>query len=246
MFNERFVIIDKWIFKIKYDVDDQILYFKARWVIHDYKQKYDVDYYETWAEIVKSAFFQTFFAITAARRLHAEQMNIIIVFLYELLDEIIYVTQPNGFVKDSELICRFIKALYKLKQSSRVWYEIIKDFLKSLSFELINSDNSVFVSKNKKIYIVVYVNDLLIVNEDINYINEIKNKLSDRFKMHNLKPAQYYLNIEIVRDGDSILFRQISYLKKMLERFEMKNCKFVDLSMKLDLTAVIMLFNDEH
>ena len=47
LFNERFVIIDRWIFKIKYDVDDQILRFKARWVIHDYKQKYDVDYYET-------------------------------------------------------------------------------------------------------------------------------------------------------------------------------------------------------
>ena len=61
-------------------------------MVHDYKQKYDVDYYEIWAEVVKSVFFRILFAITAARRLHAEQMNIIMVFLYELLDEIIYVT----------------------------------------------------------------------------------------------------------------------------------------------------------
>ena len=47
LFNERFVIIGRWVFKIKYDVDDQILRFKARWMIHDYKQKYGVDYYET-------------------------------------------------------------------------------------------------------------------------------------------------------------------------------------------------------
>ena len=68
-----------------------------------------------------------------------------------------------------------------------MWYEVIKNFLKSLSFEFINFDNNMFVSKNKKIYIVVYVNDLLIIDEDINYINEIKSKLSDRFKMHDLK-----------------------------------------------------------
>ena len=115
LLNERFVIIDKWVFKIKYDVDDQILRFKARWMIHDYKQKYGVNYYETWTEVVKSAFFRILFAIAVTWRLHAEQMNIIIIFLYKLFDEIIYVTQPNGFIEDSELICRFIKTLYELK-----------------------------------------------------------------------------------------------------------------------------------
>ena len=127
-----------------------------------------------------------------------------------------------------------------------MWYEIIKNFLKSLNFKFINSDNNVFVNKNKKIYIVVYVNDLLIVNKNINYINEIKSKLSDRFKMHDLKSTQHYLSIKIVRDDDNILFRQINYLKKMLKRFEMKNCKFVDLLMKFDLTTIMISFNNEH
>ena len=173
-------------------------------------------------------------------------MNIITVFLYKLFDEIIYVTQSNEFIKDSELICRLIKTLYELKQSFRMWYKIIRDFLKSLNFEFIDFDNSVFVSKNKKTYIIVYMNDLLIVNENMNYINEIKSKLSDRFKMHDLRSAQHYLSIEIIRDDDSILFHQINYLKKMLERFGMKNCKFVNSSMKFNLTAVMMSFNDEH
>ena len=46
----------------------------------------------------------------------------------------------------------------------------------------------------------MYVNNSLIVNKNINYINEIKSKLSDRFKMHDLKLIQHYLNIKIVRD----------------------------------------------
>ena len=65
-------------------------------------------------------------------------------------------------------------------------------------------------------------------------------------KMHNLKSVQHYLSIEIVRDNDSILFRRINYLKKMLKRFEMKNCKSIDSSMKLGLTAVMMPFNNKH
>ena len=53
----------------------------------------------------------------------------------------------------------------------------------------------------------MYMNNFLIVNKNKNYINEIKSKLSDRFKMHDLKSTQYYLNIEIVRDDNNILLR---------------------------------------
>ena len=101
-------------------------------------------------------------------------MNIIIIFLYKFFNEIIYVIQLNKFIKNFELIYRFIKALYKLKQLSRMWYEIIKDFFKLLNFKFINFDNNMFVNKNKKIYIAIYMNNLFIVNENMNYINEIK------------------------------------------------------------------------
>ena len=103
-----------------------------------------------------------------------------------------------------------------------------------------------FVSKDKKTYIAVYVDDLLIVDENMNYINEIKSKLSGRFKMHDLGPAQHYLSIEIVRDGDIILLRQTNYLKKVLERFGMENCKPVGSPMEPGLAAVMMPPNDEH
>ena len=53
----------------------------------------------------------------------------------------------------------------------------------------------------------MYINNYLIVDKNINYINEIKNKLSNRFKMHDLKSIQYYLSIEIVYNDNNILFR---------------------------------------
>ena len=243
----RIVIIERWMFRIKYDIDEVILRFKARWIVHEYKQKHDIDYFDTWTDVVKSIFFRTLFAFVVFRRMHAEQMNIVTVFLYELLNEIIYVIQSDEFIENSDLICHLIKTLYDLKQSLRVWYEVIRDFLKSLRFELIEFDHFVFVSKNKKTYIVVYVDDLLIVSDDMIYINEIKAKLTERFKMIDLESAQQYLSIEIIREEKkSILLRQITYLKKILKRFDMQNCKIVSIFMNSDLMSVIMSSNEDH
>jgi len=60
------------------------------------------------------------FDIAVTRDLHIEQMNVIIAFLYEFLNELIYVTQSHDFVIDFNLICKLRKALYDLKQASKV------------------------------------------------------------------------------------------------------------------------------
>ena len=47
-------------------------------------------------------------------------MNVVIAFLYEMLKEIIYVSQSNDFIEDFTLVCEFRKVFYDLKQLSRV------------------------------------------------------------------------------------------------------------------------------
>ena len=178
--------------------------------------------------------------------MRVEQMNIVIVFLYELLDENVYVIQLDDFIEDLELVCHLLKTLYDLKQASRVWYEVIRAFLKELSFESIEFDHSVFVSKNKKIFIAVYVDDLLIISVDMAYINVIKIKLRERFQMIDLESAQHYLDIEIIRTDDFITLRQTTYLRKVLERFGMNKCKIVGFSMESDLVVVMMLIEESQ
>ena len=204
---ERVVITKRWMFKLKYDVDERILRYKIRWMIHEYKQKKNIDYNVIWIEIVKSTFFKTLFAFVAKRRLHAEQMNIVTIFLYDLLDENVYVTQFENFVINSTFVCHLIKILYDLKQVFRVWYEIINAFLKKLDLVIFEVNHNVFISKNDKIYVIVYVDDLLIINDNMNFIDFIKRKFDKKFKMIDLNFAQHYLDIEIVRNDDSILLR---------------------------------------
>ena len=212
--------------------------------MHDYKQKKGIDYHATWAKVVKATFFRILFDIVATRRMRVEQMNIVTAFLYELLDEDVYVTQLDDFIEDLELVCHLLKALYGLKQAPRVWYEVIRIFLKELSFESIEFDHSVFVSKDKKIFIAIYVDDFLIISVDMAYINVIKIKLRERFQMIDLESAQHYLDIEIIRTDDFITLRQTTYLRKVLERFGMNKCKIVDFSMESSL-VVVMMFIEE-
>ena len=88
-------------------------------------------------------------------------MDIVIVFLYGLLDEIVYIEQPHGFV-DSVLVCRLQRALYGLKQAPRVWYSMIRDFLKEKGFTPRQLDQNVFISTDKQLFFTIYISDLLL------------------------------------------------------------------------------------
>ena len=90
------------------------------------------------------------------------------------------------------------------------------------------------------------MNDFLIIEFNMNLINNFKKQLDQRFKMIDLKSAQYYLNIEIIRENDSIFLRQIIYLTKMLKRFNMINCKIVASSMKSKLVNSILFSSSDY
>ena len=88
--------------------------------------------------------------------------------------------------------------------------------MKKFDFVIFETNHNVFVSKNDKINVIVYIDDLLIVNDNMNFIDFIKKKFDERFKMIDLNFTQHYFDIEIVRNDDSILFRQIIYFRKFL------------------------------
>ena len=110
-----------------------------------------------------------------------------------------------------------------------------------MKFTSTNFDVSVFVFNDKKIYIVVYVNDLLIMKFDLNFINSLKRKLTNRFKIIDLNFVQHYLSVEIVREKNSILFRQTTYLTKILKRFRMQNCFVLNSFIKLNFDKILKI-----
>lgn len=82
--------------------------YKARWAVCGFEQCAGVDYRETFASIVKPMSYKASFAIAAALNLGIEQVNVKTAFLYEIIDEEIYVEQTKGQEDGSKMVC-FLK-----------------------------------------------------------------------------------------------------------------------------------------
>jgi hypothetical protein len=243
------VIIDRWTFRLKRDRDDNLQRYKVKWMTHDFKQRHEVDFDEIFVFVVKSVSYKSLMTISIIRELQMRHINVVIAFLYELLDEDVFVIQFHmfEFEKDENdiLVCKLKRALYDLKQISKVWYDIIHKFLIDLDFKRSNSDHAVFI-KNE-IYLAMYVDDLLLFDLNLNHLRDIQNQLKQRFKMTNLRQLSHYLDMKIIinSDRDQLMLTQSIYLKKILKQFEMNEFKSISISMKSEMINSLMSTTNE-
>jgi hypothetical protein len=109
-------IFCKWVFKIKYEVDDELEHYKARLVARGFTQTFGVDYNETFAPIAKFVSIHCILALAAIEDIKIHQMNIKTTFFNGDFEEEIYMEQPEGFTQEGEhLVCKLHKSLYGLK-----------------------------------------------------------------------------------------------------------------------------------
>ena len=118
-------------------------------------------------------------------------------FLHEDLEEEIYMKQPEGFaVKGKkELVCKLNKSLYGLKQSARMWYQKFDTFIWGLGITIRKADHCVYFKLigDHIIYLVLYVDDKLLVRNDKEIIQDLKTQLSSKFDINDLGAAKYIL-----------------------------------------------------
>ena len=158
-------------------------------------------------------------------------MDVKTAFLYGELKEEIYMEQPEGFVVKGQekKVCKLIKSIYGLKQARQVWYELMADTLRrKLGFERIHSDAGVYVLRQQggnqtEIILILYVNDLLLMGNNLSMINKIKKKLGEAYHMKDLGATQSYLGIRITRDHAHlcIWIDQEAYIDSALSQFRL-------------------------
>jgi transposase InsO family protein len=220
----------KWVFKIKQGANEVERY-KARLVARGFTQTYEVDYNETFAPVAKFTSIHCILALAALEDMEIHQMDVKTAFLNDELEKEIYMEQPQGFVHQGgeHLMCKLHKSLYGLKQSPRAWNQKLDVFLKSIEFMKSEADPSVYVAQvgDVKFFIVVYVDDLILMCNDQNKLLQIKEELSQKFEMKDLGKLHFFLGMEVERNRDERLLRinQIKYLKEILKRFRMEECK---------------------
>eukprot|EP00253_Pinus_taeda_P008515 PITA_08515 len=168
----------KWVYKNKYKADGSLDKHKAKLVAKGFAQKEGVNYEDTFFPTTKWATIETLFSLAAQNGWKAHQMDVKTAFLNGDLKENVFMSQPEGLaVKGHEhKVCKLVKSLYGLKQAPRAWYEKLTEHLLKLNFKHYDLDDATsFVKKVGKIvvYLVVYVDDLLMTGNNESYIASI-------------------------------------------------------------------------
>jgi hypothetical protein len=162
--------------------------------------------------------------------LELHQMDVRTAFLNGDLEENIYMAQPKGFIVKGtkNMGCCLKKSIYGLKQASRQWYLKFDRMIKGFGFKENFEDNCVYAKfkSGKYIFLILYVDDILLASSDINLLMEMKKFVSSNFDMKDLGESSFVLGIEIHRDRRKgvLGLSQKAYIEKVLKKFSMHAC----------------------
>nr|GEX12829.1 hypothetical protein [Tanacetum cinerariifolium] len=190
----------KSLFKKKTDMDNAVYIFKARLVAKGFTQTYGVDYDETFSPVVDIRAIRILIAIAAYYDYEIWQMDVKTAFLNGHLSEEVYMEQPE-----------------------------FDDEIKKFSFTQ-NPDEPCVYLKASGSYItilILYVDDILLMGNNIPMLQDVKSYLGISFSMKDLGEASYIHGIKIYRDRSKRLIGlcQKAYIEKILKRFYMENSK---------------------
>ncbi|KAL0294631.1 UNVERIFIED_CONTAM: Retrovirus-related Pol polyprotein from transposon TNT 1-94 [Sesamum radiatum] len=221
----------KWVYKRKLGADGEVTTFKARLVAKGYTQRPGVDFEETYSPVAMAKSIRIMLAIAAWYDYEIWQMDVKTAFLNGFVEEEIYMDQPVGFtsVGEEQKVCHLQRSIYGLKQASRSWNIRFDEVIRGYDFIKNDFDPCVYkkVSGSSVAFLVLYVDDILLIGNDVKMLGDTKAWLSTQFSMKDLGEASYILCIKIIRDRSKRMLgmTQTSYVEKVLKRFKMENSK---------------------
>ena len=228
----RNVVKCKWVYKVKRSPEGTP-FFKSRLVAKGFSQKEGIDYFATWAPTARHTTARVFLHLAASRDMEIDAMDVDQAFLQGELHEEIYMDPPPA-LPDSpapDMVWRLRKPLYGLKQSPRQWHAKLKIALLQLGFQPSHGDPSLYVGiTSQGIWMLVYVDDMLLASEDPAELAALKHALKNLFPMKDLGSVKTYLGMDVTRDRDKreLYLSQERYIHDLLHRFQFTDCKAAD------------------
>ncbi|KAE8886048.1 hypothetical protein PF003_g29739 [Phytophthora fragariae] len=152
-----------------------------------------------------------------------KQYDVETAFLNGDLEEEVYMVPPEGINIRDGMVCRLRRSLYGLKQTAAVWHKTIRSVFIAFGFKQCKSDPCLFVrvGQNEPVYIVLYVDDLLIGCEAEEEASSIAEALGARFRLKSLGDARFILGMKLhynTQKGE-LFVGQAQYISRMIARF---------------------------
>ena len=225
-----------WVLRLKVTPDGSVMY-KARLCAQGFTQKPGVDYEETFSPVVRYASLRALFALAAHYGWEVHHMDVKSAYLNGVLEETIYMRQPEGFVEEGKehYVCLLKKGLYGLKQAGRCWNRTIDPALCRLGLIPLDKDSCVYLhrSDGETIIICLYVDDLFIFTASVRLLKRFKQGLKAAFEMEDLGEARLVLGMQITRDkaNRTLTISQQPFLRKLMKRLALTDMRTVSTPM---------------
>ncbi|GKC51535.1 putative ribonuclease H-like domain-containing protein, partial [Tanacetum coccineum] len=184
------VIGTKWVYRNKRDERGVVVRNKARLVAQGHRQEEGIDYDEVFAPVARIEAIRLFLAFASFMGFMVYQMDVKSAFLYDTIDEEVYVAQPPSFVNPDHLkkVYKVVKALYGLHQALRAWYATLSTFLEELGYIRGTIDKTLFIKKDKKdiMLVQVYVDDIILGSTRKSWCAKFEALMKGRFQMSSV------------------------------------------------------------
>ncbi|GJU37257.1 putative ribonuclease H-like domain-containing protein [Tanacetum coccineum] len=219
----------KWVYRNKKDERGVVVRNKARLVAQGYRQEEGIDYDEVFAPVARIEAIRIFLAFASYMGFIVYQMDVKSAFLYGIIDEEVYVSQPLGFVdpKFPKKVYKVVKALYGLHQAPRAWYATLSTFLLKSGYRRGTIDKTLFIKKDKNdiMLVQVYVDDIIFGSTKKSWCDEFEALMKSRFQMSSMGELTFFLGLQVQQKEDGIFISQDKYVAEILKKFDFDSVK---------------------
>ena len=199
-----------WVYTIKISPDDRLDRLKAHLIAKGYTQIYGSNYYDTFSPVAKMTSVRLLLSMVAMSSKSMYLLDIKNAFFHGDLVKNVYMEQSPRFVAqgESDLVCRLLHSLFGLKQSPRAWFGRFSYVVQKFGMTRSTSGHFIFyhhTSLGQCIYLIVYVDDIVITGSDQDGIRKLKQHLFSHFQTKDLGKFKYFLRIKIARSNSNVV-----------------------------------------
>ena len=229
------ILRTKWVYDDKKGPDGEIARFKARLTAMGNFQREGIDYFDTFASVMRTKTFRILLQLWNCSSSHfMEHWDIKAAFINAPLEEDIWIEQPAGHVVPGSegMVCKLVKALYGTKQAGRAWQKFLSGILRKAGFLPTLRDDALFVAKTPSggwCFIGTHVDDLFpTFNEEGRVLRDrVWAELMKSVTVKNEGEVHWALKTLIERDpqGGILKISQGQYCREVIQRFGFTEAK---------------------
>lgn len=224
------VIVDsRWVF-VEKNVDGQLVK-RARLVARGYQQP-ALDNEDVYAPVARLTTLRVLLAIAVDRDMDIHQLDVKSAFLKSPVSSDVFLKPPDGLKVKPGVVCKLVKALYGLRESPKCWNTTINNHLCNLGFKRSKVDPCLYF--NGKTYVLIWVDDIFVISICKDDVKSLKSNLMKILELSDLSNDTkiVFLGLEIERKDTILSVSQKNLIKKIVNRFNMVNCKISKIPME--------------